>query len=49
MKLYKITIKNGVYGDSRVELYSGNSRKEALAKAHMDIEPYEKVFKCEEV
>ena len=49
MKLYKITVKNEVYGDTRIELYSGETRKEAVAKARMDIAPYEKVFKCEEV
>lgn len=49
MKLYKITIKNEVYGDTRISLYSGNSRKEAMAKARLDTEPYEKVSACEEL
>ena len=49
MKLYKITIKNEVYGDTRVTMKSGKSRKEAVAKARLDIGPYEKVSACEEV
>ena len=49
MKLFRITIVNCVYGDTRISLYSGNSRKEAMAKARLDIEPYEKVSVCEEL
>ena len=49
MNLYKLTIKNEAYGDTRIVLYSGNNRKEAMAKARMDIAPYEKISACEEV
>lgn len=49
MKLFRITIVNCVYGDTRITMKQANSRKEAISMVRMDIEPHEDVSSCEEL
>lgn len=49
MKIFKITIVNRIYGDTRITMKQAMSRKDAMAMVRMDIEPYEDVSSCEEV